>query len=142
MTEGVDVVKSDHTTVVEMSDDEDDLEALRIITTKIRDKYGSDKFLSATQKDRRKASAFLTKQIQTYRQLQRFDLKRKKTAKKFNKYTPETCKLIIKTMLQTESTVDTNDVKISDCKERIIDFDAGEEIELHSYQLKAVKQLK
>ena len=142
MTENVDMIKGNHATAQEMSDDEDDLEALRIITTRIRDKYGSDKFLSATQKDRRKAAAFLTKQIQTYRQLQRFDLKQIKIAKKFTKYTPETCKLIIKNMLQAESTIDPHEVKHSEHIDGIIDFDDGDEIKLHSYQLKAIEQLK
>jgi len=86
---------------MEMSEDEDDLEALQIICDKIRGKYGSDTFLSGRQKDRRKATKFLNQQLDVYRQLQN-NSRQTKVIQRFRKYTEQDCKTIRKTMLISE----------------------------------------
>ena len=126
----------------EISEDVDDLEALQITIQRIRDKYGSDVFLSRAQIERRKATAYLNKQIDTYRTLKGPDPSPGLRAKRFHKYTCQECESMSDMMWSVDDAQPKESDKVEFKADDQIEFNAKDYIILKPFQEKAVNQLK
>ena len=80
---------------------ENDLETLEAICETIREKHGSDKFLSQ-QIERKKATFYVNGQINAHLKIQKNQIRRLKTAEKFTKFTPKDCGATIKLKASSE----------------------------------------
>ena len=118
-----------------------------MILNEIQAKYGHNPHASASENAKTKAIAFVNRQIETYLELQKHDKRQDANPKQFANYTAKECQKIIRTMLDSDSTVEnkngTSAVNNANSNENDpMEFNKQKVKELHDYQKKVVDQLK